>query len=126
MVTLLPNGNVMIIANASSVIYTYSTATHLLAQTAVAVPGLPHPIVYPYTASVVMLPLSPTTGYNPQVLPWLPFPDAEVMTVAPQKNQHRPDLPHPNLYPYTASVVMLPLGPTTGYNPQVRRWLPLS
>ena len=72
-VTLLPNGNVMIMAKASSVIYAYSTATHLLTQTTIAVPDLPHPIVYPYTASVVMLPLSPTTNYNPQVQPWLPF-----------------------------------------------------
>ena len=67
MVTLLPNGNVMIIANATTVIYSYSTATHLLTQLAITVPDIPHPINYPYTASAVMLSLSPTTNYNPQV-----------------------------------------------------------
>ena len=69
---------------------------------------LPHPIVHPYTASVVMLLLSLTTGYNPQVQPWLLLSDAwKLMFAKPKekkkKKKKKPQPSPPYFYP---SVVL--------------------
>ena len=89
-VTLLPTGNIMIIANASSVLYTYSTTTHLLTQLPTAIPDIPHPTSYPYTASVIMLALSPTNNYNPQAGTQTLIPQPQPCTASISSHQLRP------------------------------------
>ena len=75
-ITVLSTGQIMIVGHASTAIYTQTT--YALANTTVVVPDLPRPVSYPYTASLVLLPLV-APGYTNRVrlpLPSLPACDA--------------------------------------------------
>ena len=61
-VAVLSTGQIMVTAYRSTVIYTQTT--YALANTTVRVPDLPRPISYPYTASLVLLPLTGPTYTN--------------------------------------------------------------
>ena len=65
-IAVLSTGQIMVTAYRSTAIYTQTT--YALANTTVTVPDLPRPVSYPYTASLVLLPLTGPT-YNNRVRP---------------------------------------------------------
>ena len=61
---LLPDGQVLLMAKATNVLYTYQNQQLVNPQ---PLPNSPHPVCHPYTSSVAMLPLQPP-NYGVQVM----------------------------------------------------------